>query len=223
MGRCAGWHLSPLAATPRPGLISGRFPRFNGATLVHDPADPATSTAKAPPVRPVVLVGLMGAGKTSVGRRLADLLDTRFVDSDHAIEDAAGMTIADIFDVYGEGEFRALERRVIKRLLDEGEAGVLALGGGAFMDPETRALVLREGHVVWLKAALDVLVARTARKPGKRPLLAAGEPRQILAELKARREPIYALAHDTVVSGEGPLSEVVACVAARARRFGTTA
>jgi len=165
----------------------------------------------------------MGAGKTSVGRRLADLLDTRFVDSDHAIEDAAGMTIADIFDVYGEGEFRALERRVIKRLLDEGEAGVLALGGGAFMDPETRALVLRDGHVVWLKAALDVLVARTARKPGKRPLLAQGEPRQILAELKARREPIYALAHDTVVSGEGPLSEVVACVAARARRFGTTA
>jgi shikimate kinase len=174
-------------------------------------------------VRPVVLVGLMGAGKTSVGRRLAHLLNTRFVDSDHAIEDAAGMTIADIFELYGEGEFRALERRVVKRLLEEGEAGVVALGGGAFIDPATRELVLREGHVVWLKAALDVLVERTARKPGKRPLLAAGEPRQILADLKARREPVYALAHDTVVSGEGPLSQVVACVAARARRFGTTA
>ncbi len=174
-------------------------------------------------MRPVVLVGLMGAGKTSVGRRLAEVLNTRFVDSDHAIEDAAGMTIADIFELYGEAEFRALERRVIKRLLDEGEAGVLALGGGAFMDAQTRALVLRRGHVVWLKAALDVLVARTARKPGKRPLLAEGGPRRILADLKAQREPVYALAHDTVVSGEGPLSQVVACVAARTRRFGARA
>jgi shikimate kinase len=165
----------------------------------------------------------MGAGKTSVGRRLAQVLNTRFVDSDHAIEDAAGMSVADIFEVYGEGEFRALERRVIRRLLEEGDAGVVALGGGAFMDPETRALVLSEGHVVWLRAALHVLVERTGRKPGKRPLLAGGDPRAVLADLQARREPIYALAHDTVVSGEGPLSRVVACVAARARRFGTTA
>jgi shikimate kinase len=170
-----------------------------------------------------VLVGLMGAGKTSVGRRLAQRLHTRFVDSDQAIEAAAGMTVAEIFEHYGEAEFRAVERRVIKRLLEEGEAGVIALGGGAFMDPETRELVLRKGHVFWLKAALDVLVERTARKPGKRPLLAAGEPRAVLAELQARREPVYALAHDTVVSGEGPVSEVVASVAARARRAGTTA
>ena len=193
---------------------------------MHDPAHPtnaASSADAATGPRPVVLVGLMGAGKTSVGRRLAQCLDTRFVDSDHAIEHAAGMTIAEIFDRYGETEFRALERRVIKRLLEAGEYGVVALGGGAFMDPATRDLVLREGHVVWLKAALDVLVERTGRKPGKRPLLAAGEPRAILADLQARREPVYALAHDTVVSGEGPLSQVVAGVAARVRRFGTTA
>lgn len=190
---------------------------------MHDTSHAASPAATVRPGRPVVLVGLMGAGKTSVGRRLAHLLNTRFVDSDHAIEDAAGMTVADIFELYGESEFRALERRVVKRLLEEGEAGVVALGGGAFMDPQTRELVLREGHVVWLKAALDVLVERTSRKPGKRPLLAKGEPRQILADLKARRDPVYALAHDTVVSGEGPLSQVVACVAARARRFGTTA
>jgi len=189
---------------------------------VQDPTHPSHPPAASAPARPIVLVGLMGAGKTAVGRRLAHLLNTRFVDSDHAVEDAAGMTVADIFEAYGEAEFRALERRVIKRLLDEGDAGVVALGGGAFMDSATRDLVLRAGHVVWLKAALDVLVERTARKPGKRPLLAKGEPRTILAELKARREPVYALAHDTVVSGEAPITHVVACVAARARRFGAS-
>jgi shikimate kinase len=172
--------------------------------------------------RPVVLVGLMGAGKTSVGRRLAQRLGVAFEDSDHAIEAAAGMSVADIFSTYGEVEFRALERRVIRRLLEEGQAGVLALGGGAFIDAETRALVLARAHVVWLKAALDVLVERTARRPGKRPLLAGGEPRQILAELMAKREPIYALAHDYVVTGQQPVADVVARVAAKARRFGLT-
>jgi len=189
---------------------------------VQDPSQHTSPTDSAALVRPIVLVGLMGAGKTSVGRRLAQMLHTRFVDSDHAVEQAADMTVADIFERYGEAEFRALERRVVKRLLEEGGAGVVALGGGAFMDPATRDLVLRAGHVVWLKAALDVLVERTARKPGKRPLLAEGEPRTILAELQARREPVYALAHDTVVSGEAPITRVVECVAARARRFGSS-
>jgi len=185
-----------------------------------DQPDPATAV---PLARPIVLVGLMGAGKTSVGRRLARELGTRFVDSDQAIEDAAGMTIADIFETYGEAEFRALERRVVKRLLEADDAGVIALGGGAFMAPETRELVLAKGHVVWLKAALDVLVERTARKPGKRPLLSGGDPRAILGDLMARREPVYALAHDTVVSGQAPLSHVVAKVAERARQFGMNA
>ena len=162
----------------------------------------------------------MGAGKTSVGKRLAQALHVPFADSDHAVEEAAGMTIADIFESYGEDEFRALERRVIRRLLEQGEVGVLALGGGAFVDPDTRSLVLAQGHVVWIKAALDVLVERTARRPGKRPLLASGDPRAVLGELMARREPIYALAHDTVVSGDEPLAQVVASVADKARRFG---
>ncbi|MFW5680628.1 MAG: shikimate kinase [Pseudomonadota bacterium] len=172
------------------------------------------------PMRPVVLVGLMGAGKTAVGKRVAQRLGVAFVDSDHAIEQAAGMTIADIFERYGETEFRALERRVIQRLLVDGTAGVVALGGGAFVDPETRALVLDRGHVVWLKADVDVLVERTAKKPGKRPLLATGDPRVILAELSARREPFYAMAHDIVVSGTGPLASVVAEVAAKAGATG---
>ena len=168
--------------------------RFNGRVeIVRNAETPPAASGTPGLARPLVLVGLMGAGKTSVGKRVAQALGVAFVDSDHAIEDAAGMTIADIFDLYGETEFRALERRVIRRLLEEGEAGVLALGGGAFMDPGTRALVLAAGHVVWLKADLDVLVERTARKPGKRPLLAQGEPRQILAALMARREPVYAL------------------------------
>lgn len=190
---------------------------------MHDTSRHATTADRRLRTRPTVLVGLMGAGKTSVGRRLAHELGTDFVDSDQAIEQAAGMSVADIFDVYGEAEFRALERRVIRRLLEERAAGVVALGGGAFIDAETRRLVLNEAHVVWLKAALDVLVERTARKPGKRPLLAAGNPRDVLGELMAKREPVYALAHDTVVSGQSPLGDVVACVAARARRFGSTA
>ena len=213
----------PLAATPTGALISGASTRFNGVALVQDTSHQPGPATAVPLARPLVLVGLMGAGKTSVGRRLARELGTRFVDSDQAIEDAAGMTVADIFELYGEGEFRALERRVIRRLLEENEAGVVALGGGAFMAPETRELVLAKGHVIWLKAALDVLVERTARKPGKRPLLANGDPRAVLADLMARREPVYALAHDTVVSGEAPLAQVVASVAERARRFGAGA
>lgn len=188
-----------------------------------DDAPPKTLPVDAPALeRPIVLVGLMGAGKTAVGRRVAQILGVVFEDSDHAVEVAAGMSVAEIFETYGEAEFRALERRVIRRLLEDGRAGVLALGGGAFMDPETRALVLAEGHVVWLKAALDVLVERTSRRPGKRPLLAGGEPRAVLAELMAKREPIYALAHETVVSGTQPVTEVVARVAAGARGPGTS-
>lgn len=177
------------------------------------PTEP-TGAKQAPRLqRPIILVGLMGAGKTAVGKRLAHNLGVPFVDSDHAVEAAAGMTIADIFERYGEPEFRALERRVIQRLLNDRSASVVALGGGAFIDAETRALVLEKGHVVWLEADIDILVERTAKKPGKRPLLAKGDPRTILADLKARRDPYYALAHDVVVSGTGPLADVVNQVA----------
>lgn len=186
----------------------------------EDHAEPTTALAVPRCLRPIVLVGLMGAGKTAVGKRVAQRLQVPFEDSDHAVEVAAGMSVADVFETYGEAEFRSLERRVIQRLLSAGHRGVLALGGGAFVDPETRALVLDAAHVVCLDAELDVLVERTARKPGKRPLLAKGNPRDVLAKLRAVRAPIYAQAHAVVTSGTAPLSAVVEDVVASARAAG---
>jgi shikimate kinase len=156
----------------------------------------------------VVLVGLMGAGKTSVGRRLARALGTPFKDADDEIVAAAGMSIADIFALYGEPRFRELERRVVARLLAE-PAQVLALGGGAFIDPETRVRVKQAALSVWLRADLDTLVARTMRKKGIRPLLAAGNPRETLAELMARRHPIYAEADHVIDTAAQPHEVVV--------------
>ncbi|MEM6944507.1 MAG: shikimate kinase [Pseudomonadota bacterium] len=140
--------------------------------------------------RSIVLIGLMGAGKSSVGHRLAAALGAPFVDSDAEIEAAAAMTIADIFRLHGEASFRAGERRVIARLLT-GPASVIATGGGAFMDPETRALIASEAVSVWLKADLDTLHARTAGR-SHRPLLNTGDPRAVLAQLMDERYPIYA-------------------------------
>ncbi len=162
--------------------------------------------------RPIVLVGMMGAGKTAVGRRLARTLGWPFKDADAAIEAAAGTTIANIFAEIGEPAFRLKERQIIARLLN-GERMVLALGGGAFMDPQTRALVRAQARSVWLRAELDVLVRRTAR-PGKRPLLAKGEPREVLACLLEQRTPIYSEADLIVDSGKGPVGAVVAEVLA---------
>jgi shikimate kinase len=156
---------------------------------------------------PVVLVGLMGAGKTAVGRRLAAMLGVGFVDADEAIVEAASMSIPDIFEVYGEQAFRDLERRVIARLVDD-TPGVLALGGGAFVDERTRQKLAGRTVTIWLKADLETLVARTARKRNSRPLLLQGEPREILAELMARRYPVYALADHSVVTGDQALEEV---------------
>lgn len=169
--------------------------------------------------RPVVLVGLMGAGKTAVGRRLAAVLGVGFVDADEAIVEAASMSIPDIFELYGEQAFRDLERRVIARLVDE-TPGVLALGGGAFIDPRTREKLAGRTVTIWLKADLDTLVARTARKRSSRPLLREGEPREILGELMARRYPVYALADHTVVTGDQPLEEVVDRLEALLRAVG---
>lgn len=158
--------------------------------------------------RPVVLVGLMGAGKTAVGRRLAATLGVAFADADEAIVEAASMSIPDIFELYGEAAFRDVERRVIARLIDEAP-GVLALGGGAFVDPRTRALVGDRAVSIWLKADLETLVARTTKKRATRPLLLQGEPRAILDDLMKRRYPIYALADHTVITGDQPLDDVV--------------
>jgi shikimate kinase len=160
----------------------------------------AARTQAFAPRRTIVLVGLMGAGKTKIGRRLAARLNLPFFDSDNEIETAAGETIPEIFQNRGEAVFRDGERRVIARLLSQ-PTHVLATGGGAFMDPVTRARIASSGVSVWLRADLEVLVARVARR-GNRPLLQAQDPRAVLSELIERRYPVYAEADVIVDSGE---------------------
>lgn len=171
------------------------------------------------PARTIVLVGLMGAGKTKIGRRLAARLGMPFADSDAEIEAAAGETIEEIFRNRGEAAFRDGERRVIARLLSL-PPHVLATGGGAFMDPSTRAAVARRGVSVWLRADLDTLLARVMRRTN-RPLLQGCDQRQVLAELIERRSPFYALADLTIDSAEGPpeftVSRTIAGLAATPR------
>jgi shikimate kinase len=156
--------------------------------------------------RPLVLVGMMGAGKTTVGRRLANRLGRRFIDSDEEVEKAAGMSIEDIFKLRGEADFRAGEVKVIARLLREGEV-VLGTGGGAFVNPETRALVKAAAVSVWIKADFEVLFQRVSRR-SNRPLLKNGNPRETLHALMEARYPIYAEADLTVVSREVPQDQV---------------
>jgi shikimate kinase len=160
--------------------------------------------------RPIVLVGMMGAGKTSVGRRLAAALGLPFHDADEEIERAAGLSVTDIFQRHGEAEFRRGERSVIKRLLD-GPPHVLATGGGAFMDEATRAIIRERAISVWLKANLDVLMKRVQKRP-TRPLLQVADPRAELARLLALREPVYAEADVAVESSQGPQSATVRAV-----------
>ncbi|MGZ8312678.1 MAG: shikimate kinase [Allosphingosinicella sp.] len=157
--------------------------------------------------RSIALVGLMGAGKSSVGRRLARRLRRPFVDSDDEIELAAGLSIAEIFERHGEAQFRDGERRVIARLV-AGPPQVIATGGGAFIDPDTRSLLLERCIVVWLEAGVETLAARVGRKES-RPLLRGKNAREVLAELAERRNPIYAQAHLTVQSGEEPHEHLV--------------
>lgn len=167
--------------------------------------------------RSIVLVGLMGAGKTSVGRRLAKELALPFVDADEEIEAAAGCSISDFFQLYGEEEFRAGERRVIERLLAS-PVCVLATGGGAFMDPVTRKAIRERGISVWLRADLDVLVKRLRRR-NNRPLLQGGDQRQILQDLMAARYPTYSEADVMVDSCDGPHEDVVRDVIAQLSAF----
>jgi shikimate kinase len=148
--------------------------------------------------RSIVLVGMMGAGKSSIGRRVATRLGIPFVDADAEIEKAAGMTITDIFAIRGEGEFRAGEARVITRLL-EGGPQVLATGGGAFANPDTRAVIAAKGISIWLKAEFEVLMKRIKRRHD-RPLLKTDDPGATLRKLMQERDPIYALADLTVQS-----------------------
>jgi len=158
--------------------------------------------------RTLVLVGLMGAGKTSVGRRLAALLDVPFVASDTEIAAAAAMSIPEIFASLGEPAFRDGERRVIARLLSD-PPGVLATGGGAFIEPRTRHEIAARATSVWLRADVALLWDRVRDRPG-RPLLEAGDPRAVLTELDRRRAPVYALADVTVDSRRGISHEAMA-------------
>jgi len=157
--------------------------------------------------RPVVLVGMMGVGKSTVGRKLAALLDLPFRDADDEIAEAAQLSIAEIFERFGEDYFRDGERRVIARLIESGPA-VIATGGGAFVQEETRALILERGVAVWLDSDVATLVERVGRKD-TRPLLRGGDPKEILARLKAEREPAYAEAPIKVSSGAGPHGDTV--------------
>jgi shikimate kinase len=169
--------------------------------------------------RSVVLIGLMGAGKTAVGRRLAARLDLPFIDADAEIEEAAGATVSEIFAEHGEAYFRQGERKVIARLLDGGPQ-VLATGGGAYMNAETRANIKTHGISIWLKAELKVLLKRVHRRDN-RPLLAGDDPETVMKKLMAERYPIYAEADLTVESRDVPHDVIVgAVVDALADRLG---
>lgn len=168
--------------------------------------------ASAPryPEKPIVLVGLMGAGKTSVGQRLAALLDREFIDADREIEAAANCSIEDIFAQYGEPAFRDGERRVIARLMKRRNA-VIATGGGAFADAETRRNVRLNGVSVWLKADLEILLDRVSRR-NDRPLLNMGDRRTVMERLIAERYPCYAEADLTVASGDRSVDDAARAV-----------
>jgi len=177
--------------------------------MPHPQAAPGAerAVAEALGARSVVLVGMMGAGKSSIGRKLAQVLEIPFVDADTEIETAAHMTIPEIFSRHGEPYFRAGEARVISRLL-EGGPQVLATGGGAFMRDETREAIRAKGISVWLKADYDVLARRIKRR-NDRPLLKTDDPAATLKALMAERYPVYAQADITVLSRDVPHETIV--------------
>ena len=157
--------------------------------------------------RPIVLVGLMGAGKSTVGKRLAKRLGVPFVDSDSAIKDAAGISAAEVFERYGEKDFRDGECRLVARLVD-GHVGVIATGGGAFVDPRTRQLLNQRAITIWLDAPVDILRERTSRRD-TRPLLRTPDPKATLSQLADERRSSYAEAHIHIRSGIQGHGEVV--------------
>ena len=158
----------------------------------------------------LVFIGLMGAGKTSIGQKLAEHLNMEFVDADEEIVKAAGCSIPDIFEIYGEPAFRDVEERVIKRLLTEGRR-ILATGGGAYMNPQIRDAIAQHGYCIWLKASLDILVERTSKRT-ERPLLKTSEPREILRDLMDNRYPVYAQADLTIETGAESINETLRAI-----------
>jgi shikimate kinase len=168
----------------------------------------------------VVLIGLMGAGKTAIGRRLANRLGLKFVDADNEIERAAGKSISDIFADHGEAYFRNGERRVIARLLGDGPQ-VLATGGGAYMDEKTRKSISEKGVSVWLKADLDVLMARVTRRD-HRPLLKADDPKAVMKRLMNERYPVYSNADIMVMSRDAPHEVIVGEIISALENYAST-
>ena len=167
--------------------------------------------------RPLVLVGLMGVGKSTVGRRLAKRLGLPFVDSDSAIEDAAGYSPAEMFERFGEQDFRDGERRLVARLV-EGEVRVIATGGGAYVDPRTRDLLNERAITIWLDAPVDILADRTSRRD-TRAQLRQGDPKTTLERLSEERRPSYEQAHIHVKSGDGAHREVVEAIVDALERY----
>ena len=157
--------------------------------------------------RSIVFVGLMGAGKTAIGRKVADALALPFIDSDHEIETVSRMSVPELFESYGEAEFRALERRVIARLLNSGPQ-IVSTGGGAFMDENTRSAIAAAGLAVWLDADLDTLMERVAKRQN-RPLLKTADPRAVMRQLMQTRCPVYALA-DIRIHSRPERKEIIA-------------
>jgi shikimate kinase len=199
--------LEPQPGLPEPVLALPVSPSIAGAAMEHELSPDKIAALARRIDRPIVLVGMMGAGKSSVGRRLATILHLPFTDADDEIVHAAQMSIPEMFEQYGEDYFRDGERRVIARLVDCGR-GVIATGGGAFANPETRAMILAKAIAIWLDSDLEVLLERVSRN-SNRPLLRDGNPRETLTRLKATRESAYSEAPIHVKSAQGPHTRVV--------------
>lgn len=167
----------------------------------------------------IVLVGLMGVGKTSIGKRLAERMGLDFIDLDNEIERQTGCSVAEIFERFGEPEFRRMEISSFKRLVEDNQTRILALGGGAFVNPEIRELVKEKAISVWLKAKIEVLVERVSRR-NTRPLLEKGDKHEIMRKLMDERYPIYAEADIMVESDEGPHQKVVDKIIEKIREHG---
>lgn len=205
----------PIFVHSRKTIVPRASDGIAARTMTRNPKSPAPTASEATPAsipasirqRSIVLVGLMGSGKSTIGRRLAQRLGMRFADADDEIERAAGMTISDIFARFGEPHFRDGERRVIARLL-AGKPLVLATGGGAFMNDETRTLIQQGSLSIWLDADIPTLVERVARRQ-HRPLLKNRDPATVLRELAAVRNPVYAEAHLRVSSASNPHEHTV--------------